>query len=423
MSTVHYEWNRAEPRALARLVQPAALPAELAWPNYINRLDLRLAEGPRGVAAQLYELIRKRALHYDLEPFNPNAGKSQLIRTPATILAEQRGTCLDLSVLFATLCLANELLPLIIVVDGHAFAGLSLMRTRPKVPRAPQYMKWSEGLLTDYTLLQNLAGQEYLFVECTGLAQSKVLSTDFPEGQGRNSGGTLSFERAVEAGQEQVLQHLRAKDSAATVGQRTFLYALDLHELQVNYGFEPVSAADDAPAAGAPAGKGSIIFGNNAQIGGDVITGDKTETTIVNGDYVGRDKITNNNQGSYSTTVGNVSGSGIAIGAGAQSNYTSGVSGDELGRLFAGIYEQIQARPGSDAQDKEELKTKVQLIEQEARKGDQANAPKVERWLKGLLDFAPDVLELTVAALSGPAALTGTVIKNVVQRFKKAGPG
>ena len=154
-----------------------------------------------------------------------------------------------------------------------------------------------------------------------------------------------------------------------------------------------------------------------------MITGDKTETTIVNGDYVGRDKITNNNQGSYSTTVGNVSGSGIAIGAGAQSNYTSGVSGDELGRLFAGIYEQIQARPGSDAQDKEELKTKVQLIEQEARKGDQANAPKVERWLKGLLDFAPDVLELTVAALSGPAALTGTVIKNVVQRFKKAGPG
>ncbi len=283
MNQDHYEWARVEERALARYVQPEYVPTEFQLPQYINRLDLLQAEGPAGVATQLYNLICKQNIQYDLSPFNPRASVTQLIRKPVTLLNEKRGTCLDLAVLFAAMYLANDLLPLLLIVEGHAFAGLSLTRTRHEWKKPPKALAWDKGMLTDLNLLQELEKEEYLFIECTGAAQSQALSSLFPEGRGREENGRMSFERACAAGSEQIHQHARSTTETGTPNQRAFLYALDVHDLQVNHGFEPIKDELSTPSV---VNKRQINTGGGAYIEGNVNTG--------GGDFVGRDKIEGN---------------------------------------------------------------------------------------------------------------------------------
>jgi hypothetical protein len=420
MPKPHYEWNRAEPRALARCVQPEALPAEFAWPPAVNRFDLLTSEGPAAVAAVLYGLMRRAAIQYDLAPFHPREGIVQLVRTPATILAENRATCLDLAVLFATLCLANDLLPLIVVVDGHAFAGLSLTRTRRDNKRSPRPFAWDRGLMDEPSALQALAGQEYLLVECTGAAQSQSLSADFPEGRGRGSSGAMSFERAGAAGTEQVAQHLSSAGGAGAHNQRSFLYALDIHELQVGQGFDP--ASEDETATSAPpqrlSSSGAGDYGPSS-VGGDYVRGDKTVTENIGGDKVGRDKFVTEHHGD-NIKVGDIKGStGIAIGRGATATVTTGLGADELAQLFAPIYLQIAARPPNPNVDNEEIRDKVQQIEKEVKKRDDASEPKLNRWLADLGGMAPDILDVTLSALAGPQAAAITVVKKVTEKARQ----
>jgi hypothetical protein len=411
MSDKHYEWARAEERALARYVQPEDLPDEFGWPRYINRLDLLQAEGPRGVAEQLYGLLRKRNLQYDLAPFHPRSTVAQLIRKPRTILDENTGTCLDLAVLFATMCLSCDLLPLLVIVEGHAFAGLSLTRTRLDNKKPPKALAWDRGKLDKLDILQGLTEQEYVFVECTGVAQSRSLAATFPEGRGRDAGGTLSFDRACEAGREQLLQHARLITDPAAPDKRAFLYALDIHDLQVNQGFEPVKeeAKQGAPAVSNKVEKNtgiSIKSGRDTKIGGDIVQGDKVTTTTHTGDNI---------------TVGDITGSsGIAIGRGTQATATTGASAAELAKVFADIYKKIEARPADPNVDKEEVKQDVRRIEQEVAKGEEANPSKLERWLKGLAEMAPDIFEVTAAALTSPAAAVSTVIRKVVEKARSS---
>jgi hypothetical protein len=71
-----------------------------------------------GLVERIYEHLCQQQIRYELAPYNPNAGPTQRIRSPATVLHKQCGTCLDLAVLFASLCLEKELLPLMVVVAG-----------------------------------------------------------------------------------------------------------------------------------------------------------------------------------------------------------------------------------------------------------------------------------------------------------------
>src|SRR5439155_14435093 len=65
-------------------------------------------------------------------------------------------------------------------------------------------------------------------------------SEGFLEKLKRDENGLMSFERACEAGRDQLLQHARLADSPANPNQRTFLYALDINDLQIKQGFEPI---------------------------------------------------------------------------------------------------------------------------------------------------------------------------------------
>ncbi|MBL8093361.1 MAG: hypothetical protein JNL73_04275 [Anaerolineales bacterium] len=399
-----YEWAQAEPRALARSIRPQDLSAEFRLPAYINRLDLLQAEGPQGPAAALYQRIARLGLNYDLAPFDPRSGVVQKVRTPAQILAEGRATCLDLAVVFAATCLESDLLSLIVAVEGHAFAGFSLKRTRQKAGRAPKALAWTKGLLDDVSVLQELAGNEYALVECTGLVRSQSLSATVPEGQGREASGAMSFERACAAGSEQVARAVPLGGAPAAGGRR-FLYALDIHDLQVNQGFAPV---EDQPAAEAGGSGGRSIS----------IRADRD--LHLTGDLTGRDRITTTTTHTGDTiSVGNISGSsGVAIGRGAQATVTTGANATDLVAVFAAVYQSIQARPADPAVDKDEIVETVQRIEKEAAKGDQAEAGKLERWVKNVAGMAPDILEVMAAAFAGPVSAAGTILKKVIERAR-----
>jgi hypothetical protein len=148
--------------------------------------------------------------------------------------------------------------------------------------------------------------------------------------------------------------------------------------------------------------------------GGKAVQGDEVHGDKVMGDKVGGDKV-----GGDKITVGNVSGTGVAIGRGASATVTQGVSGAELAQLFSVVYQQIEARRDDPDVDKEEIQEQVQKIENEAANGEEANPSKVERWLNGLLQMAPDIFDVTVATLTNPIAGVATVIRKVAQKAKE----
>jgi hypothetical protein len=108
----------------------------------------------------------------------------------------------------------------------------------------------------------------------------------------------------------------------------------------------------------------------------------------------------------------------MAVGRGARTTVTQVTELPELKREFEHIREHIQARPDEPDLDKKELATTVEQIEAEVSKQEQANPNKVERWLKFLAMMAPDVLEVVLAALTGPIPGITAAIRKVAERVK-----
>ncbi|MCB9101644.1 MAG: hypothetical protein H6632_19060, partial [Anaerolineales bacterium] len=210
-----WQWARTVDRAgVARYVDAdrAARVANLTLTD--SAYDLSAAnDGRRRLAQQIYQGLLARAeqgqpMAYDRPEYNYEQD-IQTIRPPEDVLVSPRqGTCLDLSLLYAGLCLHYGLLPLVVLLDGHAYVAVSLTHSRSH----DQASGWDsfgrqelaaieqgEGLLTDAAVVAQLIAQgAYLPVECTGFAYTHKLPDNLPEGQGRFM-GYLSFEQAVVA--------------------------------------------------------------------------------------------------------------------------------------------------------------------------------------------------------------------------------
>jgi hypothetical protein len=95
------------------------------------------------------------------------------------------------------------------------------------------YIERSQGMLRYETdediafLREHIAQGDYLPVECTGFAHTEKLDETMPEGKGRID-GFLSFEQAVQAGEEQLFLYARP-----------FQYALDICYLHNKAGIKP----------------------------------------------------------------------------------------------------------------------------------------------------------------------------------------
>ncbi len=226
-------WPRDDHWGLARFVDREEAGKALS-PIKINRYDIR--ESPDKhllVIEAIYRELVKKGIRYNFEEYH-SSKIGQLIRTPDQILVSPgEGTCLDLAVLFCGICLGYGLLPMIIVLEGHALAAVSLTYGLDEwdAPEAERTLLL-QGPLTDPSKLRELIESDsYLAVECTGFAHSEGLARiqkpPFPECLYRRN-GVLSFKRAVEAGKKQL-----------SVSDRPLRFALDIAVAQEHRGFKP----------------------------------------------------------------------------------------------------------------------------------------------------------------------------------------
>lgn len=395
-------WRKKVPQELAQFALPT-LPDALQWPRYISRPDLFATEGPRGVVEQLYQQLRKLNLTYEEASFTPLAANVQLIRTPAEILDRRVGTCIDLTLLMAGMCLAAELIPLVIVLDGHALLAVSLTAARDQAHQLPQLRAFEDGLVRDLATFQEWVDEEYyLLVESTGLAANRVsLSANVPEGQGRDSKGYMTFDRACEAGQEQIsAQHAVSKGVIPGNGQRTFLYAVHVHDLQL-HGFPPLQTE---PAQTAYKQTGKTNFGHVGSIGtfidGDNVAGDKVTGDKIMGNKIGTinrsSLIEFNNAQTGDIRIGDVAGGSII-----KTHITSD-QGQQLTVVqsaFALIYQQIEREPLNPVLYPI-VADQVRRIEAEAAKGTSYDQELVSKLLDAINALAPGIRIAVMSALT-----------------------
>ena len=141
----------------------------------------------------------------------------------------------------------------------------------------------------------------------------------------------------------------------------------------------------------------------NIHIGGGVNTG---------GDFVGGDKnVTVGNRGV--AIGGNVSGSAIITGDG------NVVGQNELHQHFQPIYKRI-AQADLPPEDKADLEAEVQQVEAEIAKGEKADESALARHLRFVKRIAPDILDVVLATMQGPAAGFSAVAKKVAARMQKS---
>jgi len=229
-------WSRQDEKGLARYVSPEAK----RWlPLEVNAFDIERQQegGRRRLVEAIYNALLAKGVQYALEEYHPSQ-VLQNIRTPAEVLiSPHQGTCLDLAALYCGLCLAYELLPLLIVIEGHALAAVSLTHgLRQRIYR-PDVKLFETAPLTDAAAMRSLVSGEkpsYLAVECTGFAQSEILGRvgrdPFPESVGREH-GVMTFERAIAAGREQLQGDRRPLHFALDIAAARFDWRIEAYSL------------------------------------------------------------------------------------------------------------------------------------------------------------------------------------------------
>src|SRR5436190_2974291 len=121
-------WPKTDDRGLARYVLP-----EAATRLPIGTMPERIPQDPASRLAlveAIFSALTRHGITYRTEDYQTDLAR-QSIRHPDAILDGPKvGTCLDLVVLFSGICLWHDLLPVIVVLDDHAFAAVSLRHTR-----------------------------------------------------------------------------------------------------------------------------------------------------------------------------------------------------------------------------------------------------------------------------------------------------
>ena len=233
-------WPTDDYKNLARYVVPEAAAAEARIDfSGINRNDLlqNKPDGWQQLAQHLYDGLKGRepAIRYAINPFQFH-DRQQQIRTPAEILTHPgEGTCLDLALLYASLCLESGLIPVVVLLDGsetsqHVLTCVSLEKLRQDW-HGHQNGFQNDGLVQDESALRKaVARGRYLAIECTGFAHTTNNSAA-PELENRDD-GFLPFATALRAGQQLVESY-------------ELLAALDIARLQIDRGYDPYILSEE----------------------------------------------------------------------------------------------------------------------------------------------------------------------------------
>lgn len=116
--------------------------------------------------------------------------------------------------------------------------------------------------------------------------------------------------------------------------------------------------------------------------GGEFVGGNKT----VHGDEVHGDKVGGDKVGGDKTSMGDVSGQGIAIGRGAQAQFSAGATAQEIERAFAPLMALLlQAPPGQ----REAAEATAGALKKELAKDSGPNDETLSSLVKGLVSLVP----------------------------------
>jgi hypothetical protein len=191
---------------------------------------------------------------------------------------------------------------------------------------------------------------------------------------------------------------------------------------------------------------GSVYSGNIGQIGNRTVnTGGGTyverDVNTGGGDFVGGKKIDNRggfyqsgwqvgtvNQGSgdvHHTSVGgdqintgDISGTGIAIGRGAQAHVTQGMGAADLNTLFAPLLQAVQQTP---AENRQQAVEKAQALQAEVARGEQADDERMADLIQDLVNLVPGAVT-AVVGLFAPEALgrlAGGATRYIINRLSR----
>ena len=135
----HWGGGRSAPELVAAFVRPNDpavdvvlhdASAKLAAAGLVSGLD-GYGEGGRGrawdVAAAIWAALADRRIAYTLPPASFEVS-GQKVRSPGDVLERGVGTCLDLTLLYVASLEQAGLEPLVVLVHGHAFAGVWLTK-------------------------------------------------------------------------------------------------------------------------------------------------------------------------------------------------------------------------------------------------------------------------------------------------------
>ncbi len=124
-----------------------------------------------------------------------------------------------------------------------------------------------------------------------------------------------------------------------------------------------------------------------------------------------------NRGGGDNIHVGNVSGTGIAIGRQAHATVTSGISLSEIESLFAEITTAIQNSPAAQREAAEQT---VKELKAEVTKGAKSDDSKLAKLIDKLVDLVPGAVSAVVSTFATPilGGITGPVTKFVLDKLK-----
>lgn len=251
-----WDWPKESPYLLNVYARQEV---EHVLPEGVSSFDLLQEEdGVRRLLRAIYDALRARRVSYALER-PADRPEFQIVRKAGEVLGSDRqGTCLDLALLFSSLCLKYMLCPYVIYLRGHALVAVSLRHTLHDWHKRDERAAFDKVVLDRdeqrAKLLELVAREAYLAVECTGFAYSTKLAElgDLPECLDRCAEGYQTFDAAVAAGRRQL--GLPAEECARYAAARPFLYAVDVVKAHYYYQGKPAAEAERlaraAPAAG-----------------------------------------------------------------------------------------------------------------------------------------------------------------------------
>lgn len=95
-----------------------------------------------------------------------------------------------------------------------------------------------------------------------------------------------------------------------------------------------------------------------------------------------------------------------------------GINIDEVTKLFEDLFVKINQHTDLSGADKADLKAELEELRRELNKTEAADEGFLMRTLRNIGRMAPDILEVTLAAITNPIAGFGIIAKKVAEKVK-----